>query len=113
MEKLERGPEQQECIPGLYDVKIVFKNSEGESIEVDMENGIEALEGEDWDVLEKKVSSYALAIGLHNYGMDVFKGRYPDGHPVSFLLKNIGDPLITHRATINFDGSGYPTERTN
>lgn len=97
--------EKREPIPGEYNIKVSFKKRGGENYELSFDDSISLKEGENFEVLKKRALGDAAAIGLHNFGMDVYIGRYPDGHPVKFTLKHSSGKEFTF--TQKFNASGY------
>lgn len=100
--------EKKEPLPGEYEVSVTFKRRSGEDFEIKFDDIISLNEGEDYEALKKRALGEATAMGLHNFGMDVYAGRYPDGHPVKFTLKHSSGQEFSF--TQRFDASGYAVQ---
>ncbi|MFH1534139.1 MAG: hypothetical protein ABID64_04375 [Nitrospirota bacterium] len=98
---------ENENLPlGDYRVEVAFKKRNGEDFTLPFDDPVNLPEGETVEDLQKKAVSEASAVGLHNFGMDMYVGRYPEGHPVEFTLTHESGQEIKFIRV--FDGNGYP-----
>lgn len=98
--------ESDKLLLGDYHIRVDFKSRNGENTNLPFDNPVTLREGEIVEDLKKRVISKASALGLHNFGMDVYAGRYPEGHPVEFTLTHESGMEV--KFTQIFDGNGYP-----
>ena len=99
-------PESKNWPPGSYKLRTIFKLRDGKDYEKIFDDPIVLGEDEMADDLIKKAISAAANIGLHNWGMDTYIDRFPNGQPVKFILKNdFGGEFGFIK---NFDSDGCP-----
>ena len=98
--------EKNELPLGKYQICAYFKLQGGKDYSLPLAFPVYLDDGETLEDLKKKSFGAAASQGLHNFGMDVYLGRYPKGHPVKFILKHDSGKKIEF--TQNFDGRGYP-----
>jgi|GEM_PF-2007681 len=91
---------------GKYKITVDFKLFSGQPYHLPLERQVALEAGDSLDVLKHRAISWAESTGLHNFGMDVYYGHYPKGHPVEFTLQHESGKEI--KFTQVFDASGYP-----
>lgn len=99
---------KKQFAPGKYIPKAKFNNRKGEPVEVEI-HPITLDQPSGTEELERQTKSWASSLGLHNFGMDVYVGRYPDGHPVEFTITSDKGEVV-HSFVQVFNASGYPVE---
>lgn len=103
------SPEQNELQQGEYSICVNFKLRNGKDYTLPLSRPISIEADETVEDLKKKAISEASATGLHNFGMDTYVGKYPNGQSVKFILKHeLGKEIEFSQ---NFDGNGYPVKK--
>ncbi len=107
--KYEHVDEENLIPQGWYKVFVSFTDRSGKNVELQLDN-IKIDEGETIDKLQKQAKSEASSAGLHNFGMDVYYKRFPNGHPVKFRLEHEKTEQ-TFKFTEFYDANGYPVNK--
>ena len=105
----EQSFEQNELPHEKYEIRVDYKLRNGKDYSLNLSSPISINEGETMENLKKKAISEASAAGLHNFGMDTYVGKYPNGQSVKFTLKHESGKEIEFNQT--FDGNGYPVRK--
>ena len=100
-------PEDEKLPVGTYKLSVEFKTRAGKTQLLDLDP-VDLAEGCGFGDLKKRALSEASTFGLHNFGMDVYVGKYPNGHPVQFHLEHKDGREINF--TQLFDANGYPKQ---
>jgi len=104
--KEQHPPEIKDVPSGAYKLHAFFKLRDGKDYEKVFDEPISLYEGATSEDLKRKAISDASSLGLHNFGMDTYIVRYPNGQPVKFVLKHESGKEIEFIQ--NFDSDGYP-----
>ena len=92
---------------GEYKVRATFINRKGERTTQNIDFPIRISSPISKNQLDKKAINEVSFLGLHNFGMDIYVERYPDGHPVTIEVINKDDNLVSSLVQI-FNASGHP-----
>jgi hypothetical protein len=106
--KYEHADEENLIPQGWYKIFVYFTDKSGKNVELELDD-VKIDLGETRDDLQKKAKSQASSAGLHNFGMDVYYKRFPNGHPVKFRLEH-KETHQTFEFTQIYDGNGYPVK---
>lgn len=110
-EEFQKNLEAQSELPsGKYAVTVRFRKTDGETENLEL-GTIRLHEAAAIQELQSLAAGKASGTGLHNFGMDVYVGRYPQGHPVEFTVTNENDPNLKIAFTRFFDGNGYEKKK--
>lgn len=105
-DKLQELINQRNFKLGKYVVYAGFTNRQGNKIEMEV-GQIDLKEDTAESKMKERMIGRASNLGLHNFGMDVYVGNYPEGHPV--VLEVRGEHGHGFKFVQNFDGNGYAT----
>ncbi len=91
---------------GQYRVRATFINRKGETMTHDTGFRLSVSKPITYDELKVRANGDIAFMGPHNFGMDVYIERYPNGHPVTVEIVNEqGNPVYSYSQL--FNGSGY------
>lgn len=92
---------------GEYTVKATFVNQRGEQITRKMDFPLRFSTPPTQKEIEKKATGEVSFLGLHNFGMDIYVERYPNGHPVKIEVFDKDDNSVVNYTQV-FNASGHP-----
>ena len=103
-----------EIIAGKYFAKVKFKNRSDREVEMgsvdDSTFRFRAYKDTTGVELEKGIRGNIVSLGLHNFGMDVNRERYPIGQKIEFTIYDeSGNEAVNSFCTLN--GSGHLVQK--